>query len=133
MKNITKRMIFDDEFIKDLLNRAKDNERKRQNFDLRTSTADQSQRMMNALLPGTEVAIHQHIDTTETVVCLVGRLDEVMYEKVGEDFREIERIHLCPNEGKYGCQIPLGTWHTVEVIEPSVIFEAKDGAYIARQ
>ena len=108
MKNVTKRMIFDDEFIKDLLDRAKDNERKRQNFDLRTSTADQSQRMMNALLPGTEVAIHQHIDTTETVVCLVGRLDEVMYEKVGEDFREIERIHLCPTEGKYGYQIPLG-------------------------
>lgn len=125
-------MIFDNNFINELLCKAKENVRQRQNFDLRTSTADQSQRMMNALLPGTEVAIHQHTDTTETVVCLVGRLDEVMYEKVGEDFREIERIHLCSAEGKHGCQIPQGVWHTVEVIEPSVIFEAKDGAYVAK-
>ena len=80
-------MIFDNNFINELLCKAKENVRQRQNFDLRTSTADQSQRMMNALLPGTEVAIHQHTDTTETVVCLVGRLDEVMYEKVGEDYR----------------------------------------------
>lgn len=65
-------MIFDDDFIKDLFGRAKESDRQRQNFDLRTSTADQSQRMMNALLPGTQVVIHQHTDTTETVVCLVG-------------------------------------------------------------
>lgn len=125
-------MIFDDAFIKDLFGRAKESERKRQNFDLRTSTADQSQRMMNALLPNTQVPIHQHADTTETVVCLVGRLDEVMYEKRGDDYCEVERIHLCPAEGKFGCQIPQGAWHTVEVIEPSVIFEAKDGAYVAK-
>lgn len=125
-------MIFDNEFINELLCKAKENVRLRQNFDLRTSTADQSQRMMNALQPGTAVAIHQHVDTTETVVCLVGRLDEVMYEKEGEEFREIERIHLCPAEGKHGCQIPQGVWHTVEVIEPSVIFEAKDGAYVVK-
>ena len=45
------------------------------------------------------------------------------------EYREVQRIHLCPVEAKYGCQIPKGAWHTVEVIEPSVIFEAKDGAY----
>ena len=45
------------------------------------------------------------------------------------DYREVQRIHLCPAEAKYGCQIPKMAWHTVEVIEPSVIFEAKDGAY----
>ena len=45
------------------------------------------------------------------------------------EYREVQRIHLCPAEAKYGCQIPKGAWHTVEVIEPSVIFEAKDGAY----
>lgn len=47
------------------------------------------------------------------------------------EFREVQRIHLCPAQAKYGCQIPKGAWHTVEVIEPSVIFEAKDGAYNA--
>ena len=45
------------------------------------------------------------------------------------EYREVQRIHLCPAEAKSGCQIPKGSWHTVEVIEPSVIFEAKDGAY----
>lgn len=129
---------------------AKENPRLRQNLDLRTSSADTSQRMLNALLPGTEVPIHRHEDTTETVICLCGKLDEVIYEEIvsyendmtglpqGMDaqnvsrkvsYREVQRIRLNPAEAKYGCQIPKGAWHTVEVIEPSVIFEAKDGAY----
>lgn len=67
-------MIFDDDFIKELFGRAKESDRQRQNFDLRTSTADQSQRMMNALLPGTQVAIHQHADTTENCGVLSGTI-----------------------------------------------------------
>lgn len=142
------------EIEKDLLDslfaQAKENPRLRQNFDLRTSSADTSQRMLNALLPGTVVPIHRHEETTETVICLCGKLDEVIYEEVisyengmvefpqgmdGQDtsrkvsYREIQRIHLCPAQAQYGCQIPEGAWHTVEVIEPSVIFEAKDGTY----
>lgn len=107
--------------------------RKRQNFDLRTSSADTSQRMLNALQPETQVPIHRHEETTETVICLQGKLYEVMYEEMitaeGNSFQEIERYLLCPAEGKYGLQIPVGMWHTIEVLEPSVIFEAKDGAY----
>lgn len=143
-------MEFDKEFLDKLFEQAMENPRLRQNFDLRTSSADMSQRMLNALLPGTKVSIHRHEDTTETVICLCGKLDEVIYEEVilyengmsgfphGMDvqdvsrkveYREIQRIHLCPAEARYGCQIPKGAWHTVEVIEPSVIFEAKDGAY----
>lgn len=143
-------MEFDKNFLGKLLERAMENPRLRQNFDLRTSSADTSQRMLNALLPGTVVAIHRHEDTTETVVCLCGKLDEVIYEEIvsyendmtglpqGMDaqnvsrkvsYREVQRIRLNPAEAKYGCQIPKGAWHTVEVIEPSVIFEAKDGAY----
>ena len=142
---------FNNDFLAQLFQQAEGNERLRQNFDLRTSSADTSQRMLNALLPGTVVPIHRHEDTTETVVCLCGKMDEVIYEEVvtydkaapdtmpmGMDaqdvtrkveYREVQRIRLCPAEGKYGCQIPKGAWHTVEVIEPSVIFEAKDGAY----
>lgn len=143
-------MEFDKEFLGRLFEQAMGNPRLRQNFDLRTSSADTSQRMLNALLPETKVPIHRHEDTTETVICLCGKLDEVIYEEVilyenstpglphGMDvqdvsrkveYREIQRIHLCPAEAKYGCQIPKGAWHTVEVIEPSVIFEAKDGSY----
>ena len=143
------------EINKDLLDKlfeqAKENLRLRQNYDLRTSPTGNSQRMLNALLPGTVVPIHRHPNSTETVLCLCGKMDEVIYEEVvlyekpsSEDFQqsmdvqditrkveyhEVQRIHLCPAQAKYGCQIPKGAWHTVEVIEPSVIFEAKDGKY----
>lgn len=144
-------MEFDKDFLGKLFEQATMNPRLRQGFDLRTSSADTSQRILNALLPGTVVPIHRHENTTETVVCLCGKLDEVIYEEVVTyeknapealpmtidaqdvtrkvEYREVQRIHLCPVEAKYGCQIPKGAWHTVEVIEPSVIFEAKDGAY----
>ena len=126
------------DFLNQLFEQAKVNPRLRQGFDLRTSPADSSQRMLNALLPGTVVPIHRHENTTETVICLCGNLDEVIYEEVDSQvspltrsrFREIERIHLCPAQSQYGCQVPKGAWHTVEVIEPSVIFEAKDGKYM---
>lgn len=143
-------MESDKNFLNKLFEQATDNPRLRQNFNLHTSSADMSQRMLNALLPGTVVPIHRHVNTTETVICLCGKLDEVIYEEVvsyendatgfsqGMDaqnvfrkvsYREVQRIRLCKAEAKYGCQIPKGAWHTVEVIEPSVIFEAKDGAY----
>ena len=129
-------MLINNEFINTLLAQAKESSRLRQHYDLRNSAADTSQRMLNALLPGTEVAIHRHEETAETVVCLMGKLEEVMYEEILQDssgertFREISRQLLSSKEGLYGMQIPAGVWHTVHVIEPSVIFEAKDGAYM---
>lgn len=141
-------MEFDKEFLGELLEQAMGNPRLRQNFDLRTSSADTSQRMFNALLPGTKVPIHRHEDTSETVICLIGKLEEIIYEEVNEyihettsccddmvkqrSFKEVSRQILSPVEGNFGIQIPAGAWHTIHVIEPSVIFEAKDGAYIAR-
>ena len=128
-------MFINNEFINTLLAQAKESSRLRQHYDLRNSAADTSQRMLNALLPGTEVPIHRHEETAETVVCLMGKLEEVMYEEIQDSsgertFREISRQLLSPQEGLYGMQIPAGVWHTVHVIEPSVIFEAKDGVYI---
>lgn len=116
--------------IERLFEQAKDSPRLRMNYDLRTSSADTSQRMLNALLPGTEVPIHRHEETAETVVCLCGRLEELIYEEMPDGtFQEVSRHLLCPAEGCYGIQIPAGAWHTIRVLEPSVIFEAKDGAY----
>ena len=145
-------MEINKELLDQLFEQAKENPRLRQNLDLRTSSSDTSQRMLNALFPGTVVPIHRHENTTETVICLCGKLDEVIYEEVvtygnassggfsqGMDaqdvvrkveYREVRRIHLCPAQAQYGCQVPKGAWHTVEVIEPSVIFEAKDGKYV---
>lgn len=136
-------MTFDKEFIDNLLSQAGENPRLRQNFDLRNGAGDGSQRMLNALLPGTVVPVHRHPHSSETIVLLYGRLDEVLYDEVqsGADLpqgadastlsslREVERVHLCPGEGRFGCQVPSGAWHTVEVLEPSVIIEGKDGAY----
>ena len=93
---------------------------------LRTSANDNSQRMLNALLPGTVVPIHRHPQSTENVFLLCGKIVEVICDENG---KEIERIHLDPTVGNYGCVVPQGAWHTVEVLEPSVIYEAKDGKY----
>lgn len=138
--------LINDNLLSALHEKAKVNERKRMNHDLRTTSEDTSQRMLNALEPGTKVAIHRHLKTSETVVCLDGCLDEVFFEELptvdtggpvhdGEtaadetQFVEVARFRICPREGKFGIQIPKGAWHTVEVYEPSTIFEAKDGRY----
>ena len=112
--------------LDNLFEQAKENPRLRQNLDLRTSSADTSQRMLNALLPGTVVPIHRHPMSTENVLLLCGKLVEVLYDADGN---ETERILLDPSVGCYGCVVPQGVWHSVEVLEPSVIYEAKDGKY----
>ena len=122
--------VFDPAFLDTLLASAAESPRLRMNHDLRNSPTDTSQRMLNALLPGTVVPVHRHEDTAETVVCLRGRLWEVIYEEVDNNFREVARHLLCPAEGCHGMQVPAGAWHTIEVLEPSIIFEAKDGAYL---
>ena len=82
--------------------------------------------MLNALLPGTDVPIHRHTQSNETVILLCGKIIEVLYDDTGN---ETERFHLDPTLGNFGCVIPAGVWHSVDVLEPSVIFEAKDGKY----
>ena len=119
-------MEFDKDFLGKLFEQATMNPRLRQSFDLRTSLADNSQRMLNALLPGTVVPIHRHPQSTENVFLLCGKIVEVICDENGN---EKERIHLDPTVGNYGCVVPQGAWHTVEVLEPSVIYEAKDGKY----
>lgn len=113
-------------FLDSLFEKAKESERLRMNYDLRTSEDDGSQRMLNALLPGSIVPIHRHPNSNENVLLLCGKLVEVIYDTDGN---ETERIHLDPLVGNFGCVVPAGSWHTVEVLEPSVIYEAKDGKY----
>ena len=119
-------MEINKDLLDSLFEQAKENPRLRQNMDLRTSSADTSQRMLNALLPGTVVPIHRHPQSTESVFLLCGKIVEVICDENGN---EIERIHLDPTVGNFGCVVPQGAWHTVEVLEPSVIYEAKDGKY----
>ena len=139
---------IDNGLLAALHEQAKASERLRMNFDLRTSAEDSSQRMLNALQPGTQVAVHRHLLTAETVMCLQGCLDVVLYEPLsrGEEHEErmcdcrrvsvdgeelclgeVNRVRLNPQEGRFGVQIPGGGWHTGEVHEASAIFEGKDG------
>ena len=111
--------------ISELFDKAVVNPRLRQNFDLRNPD-DNGQRILNALMPGTVVPIHRHPNSNESVIILCGKLIEITYDDNGN---ETERIHLDPSLGNFGCVVPAGAWHTVEVLEPSVIFEAKDGKY----
>ena len=120
-------MNIDKELLDSLTAQAKGCERLRMNLDMRTSSNDSSQRMLNALEPGTILPIHRHRFSTETVVMLRGSLKEVFYNDNGEitDVITLQAGGQCP-----ALQIPAGQWHTVEVLETgTIIFEAKDGAY----
>jgi cupin fold WbuC family metalloprotein len=120
-------MIINSEILDDLTAKAKACERLRMNYDLRTSLSDTSQRMLNALEPGTVVPIHRHCSTAETVIIVRGKVKEILFDECGNVVQEIfmEVGGDCPV-----LQIPAGQWHSIEALESgTVIFEAKDGAF----
>ena len=95
------------------------------NLDLRNSPDDQSQRMLNAIEPGTVLPIHRHRDTSETVVCLRGHFEEYFYDDVGQ---LTDTIDMVP--GGTLINIPAGQWHNLRSLESgTVLLECKDGAY----
>ena len=107
---------------------AKAPPRLRMNMDLRNGPEDRSQRMLNAIEPGSPLPIHRHKYTSETVVCLRGRFVEEFYD-------ELERIctdaiDLTPGGPIFLVNVPAGQWHTVRALESgSVLLEMKDGKY----
>ena len=114
--------------LDDLTAKAKESPRLRMNLDLRDSAEDTSQRMLNAIEPGSPLPIHRHQKTSETVVCLRGRLVEEFYD----DLERIctERIELSPGGPIVALNIPVGQWHTVQALESgTVILEMKNGKY----
>lgn len=115
------------EVMDELTAAAKASPRLRMNRDLRNSPEDQSQRMLNAIEPGSPLPIHRHRKSSETVVCLRGHLREIFYNEKGE---VLEKIDLVPCSDCVALNIPIGQWHTVEVLESgTIIMEIKDGAY----
>lgn len=113
--------------LDDLTQKAKESPRLRMNLDLRNSDKDTSQRMLNAIEPDSVVPIHRHRKSSETVVCLRGRLVEEYYD---EQCICTETIELSPNGPVVALNIPAGQWHTVRALETgTVILEVKDGPY----
>ena len=111
-----------------LTEQAKASPRLRMNMDLRNSDKDQSQRMLNAIEPGSVVPIHRHRGSSETVVCLRGRVVEEYYDELERICTEA--IELRPGGQVVALNIPAGQWHTLRAVESgSVIIEIKDGPY----
>lgn len=111
-----------------LTTQAQGSPRLRMNLDLRNSVDDTSQRMLNAIEPGSVVPIHRHRHTSETVVCLRGRIIEEFYDELERICTEA--IVLSPNSPTVALNIPAGQWHTVRSLESgTVILEVKDGPY----
>ena len=119
---------IDNALLDSLTEQAKASPRLRMNYDLRNSSEDTSQRMLNAIEPGSVVPIHRHQKTSETVVVLRGRIVEEFYD-------ELERIcsatyEVSPCGPVCAINIPAGEWHTLRSLESgTVILEVKDGAY----
>lgn len=121
-------MRIDQQLLDILTEQAKASPRLRMNYDLRNSDADQSQRMLNAIEPGSPLPIHRHQKSSETVVCLRGRLVWEFYDEL--DKKCTETIELSPNGSVVALNVPKGQWHTVKALESgSVIMDVKDGPY----
>ena len=118
-------MIIDQQILDNLTAQAKASPRLRMNMDLRNSPADQSQRMLNAIEPGTVMPIHRHLASSETVVCLRGHFEEYFYDDNGN---LTDTLDMRP--GGLVINIPAGQWHSLKSLETgTVLLEAKAGAY----
>ena len=130
-------MKIDNILLDKLTAQAKESPRLRMNMDLRNSDGDSSQRMLNAIEPGSVVPVHRHQKTSETVVVLRGRVVEEYYDDAGvlvESF-VLGDCHVADAPRNdvpmvYALNIPAGQWHTLRALENgTVILEMKDGAY----
>lgn len=120
-------MIIDKEILDNLTAQAKASPRLRQHYDLRDSVDDQSQRMLNAIEPGTVIPVHRHTMTSEDVIILRGRAEEVFFDNEG---KEIEKYPLVPGGDVLAIHVPMGQYHTCRSLESgTVILEFKNTKY----
>ena len=123
--------IINKELLDEITRQAKESPRLRMNYNLHDSLDAKTQKLLNALEPGTILPIHRHPNTNETYLLLRGKLNVILYN----DKKEVlETMHLDTANGNYGLDIPAGQWHSVEVLESgTVILEVKDGPYFPFQ
>lgn len=123
-------MLINDNLLDDITSMAEESPRLRMNHNFHESLDAKAQRLINVLLPGTIIPIHRHQHTAETYALLRGKMIVIFYNDLGE---QMDRYMLDPTIGNYGVHIPKGQWHGIEVLEPSAIFEVKDGPYAPLQ
>lgn len=120
-------MLIDKQLLDELTEKAKVNPRFRMNYDLRDSSEDESQRMLNAIEPGTVIPVHRHPRTSEDVAILRGKAEFILYNDEG---REISRCLLIPGGDVPAVHIPMGQYHTCRSLESgTVIMEFKNTKY----
>ena len=118
-------MIIDNELLDKLTEQAKASPRLRMNYDLRNSAEDGSQRMLNAIEPGTVMPVHRHLKSSETVVCIRGHFEEYFYDDNGV---LTDTIDMVP--GGVVLNVPIGMWHSLKSLESgTVLLECKDGKW----
>ena len=120
-------MKLDKELFDQLTAKAKASPKQRINYDLRDSVDDQSQRMLNAIEPGTVIPVHRHSMTSEEVIVLRGKAEEVFFDSEG---REVARFLLIPGGDTPAIHVPIGQYHTCQSLESgTVIIEFKNTKY----
>lgn len=119
-------MIIDNHLIDEIQKKAETSPRLRANLCLHKSPEDKVQKMINVLLPGTEMPIHRHLNSDETLALLRGKLTIIYFDEEG---LITERIEMSPSSGVVLVDIPKEQWHNVEVLEPTVLLEIKEGPY----
>lgn len=128
-------MVITQAILDDLSRRAKNSPQLRMNLDLRNSEEDCSQRMLNAIEPGSPERIHRHQHTSETVVCIRGRVVEEFYDELDGSAGSpqgicTDSIVMTPNGPNVAVNIPAGQWHSIRAVESgSVVLAVKDGKY----
>ena len=120
-------MVIDKQLLDELTEKAKKNPRLRINYDLRDSAEDESQRMLNAIEPGTVIPVHRHSMTSEDVAILRGRAEFILYDDEG---REVCRCLLTPGGEVPAVHVPIRQYHTCKSLESgTVIMEFKNTKY----
>ena len=127
----SKMKLIDKQLLDDVSRQAQKSDRLRMNYNFHQSLKDKCHRFLNAVEPGTKVEIHRHPTKDETFILLRGKVRVTTHN---DDGSILEVVVLCPEEGKFGVNIPKGVWHTLESIESgSVLFECKEGPFVPHE
>ena len=122
--------IIDDKLIKKVAEEAKASPRLRKNYNFHKSLSDKCHRFLNALEPGTQIPVHHHPTKDESVIILKGKVRVTTYNDDGE---VMQSYIISYEDGIYGVDIPKNTWHGVECLEPSILFECKEGPFVEHE
>ena len=122
--------IIDEKLIEKVTEEAKASPRLRKNYNFHKSLSDKCHRFLNALEPGTQIPVHHHPTKDETVIILKGKVKVTTYNDDGEVLQSCIISH---EDGIYGVDIPKNIWHGVECLEPSILFECKEGPFVEHE